>query len=140
MSSIYSNFIENVEKLIADHNITKAELAKRVEMSPPAITEYLKGRRVPGLEVIEVFAMALGTTPWVLISPGGDITADSISYDPTQRNFEDSLTISSKTLADMHKFLLSGLSYNSIHEMVTDMVEDIANKAIDDFKSEYLRR
>ncbi len=68
MSSAVEFFKENLVKIMKDRGLSQKELASKVEIVPQALNKYLKGHRIPGLEVIDKFAQALNLSPHVLIS------------------------------------------------------------------------
>ncbi|MGD9713529.1 MAG: helix-turn-helix domain-containing protein [Thermomicrobiales bacterium] len=62
-------FRERVLERIQVMDITKAELARRMEVVGPYVHQYLSGRNCPGFDVVERFARALEIDPSRLVSP-----------------------------------------------------------------------
>lgn len=55
-------FRKNVLEALVQKDWTKSELARRLEMTPQAVSAYVNGHRVPGLDLVESFAAALEVT------------------------------------------------------------------------------
>lgn len=56
---LYDNFCGNVQMLLDKRGISRAELARRMDVSASFVTQILNGHREPGLGVIEDVAAAL---------------------------------------------------------------------------------
>jgi ribosome-binding protein aMBF1 (putative translation factor) len=52
-------FRKNVLEALTQKGWTKSQLAFRLEMTPQAVSAYVNGHRVPGLDLVEKFASAL---------------------------------------------------------------------------------
>lgn len=61
------NFRENVSRRLAMLRWTRTELAEEMGKTQPYVSHYLNGTRSPGLEVVEMFATALGVKPQSLL-------------------------------------------------------------------------
>ena len=68
MSTAVEYFKENLLKIMKEHGMSQKELAKKVDIVPQALNKYLKGHRIPGLEIIDKFAQALHLNPHILIA------------------------------------------------------------------------
>ena len=55
-----SRIIEQIEKRMKAVEMTQAEMAKKVNVSPVTICRYMKGERFPDLEILEQMADAIG--------------------------------------------------------------------------------
>lgn len=54
-------FRENVCRIMADQGITRADLARKMDVPPQYVTNYLNGKAsAPGLDVVSKFADGLG--------------------------------------------------------------------------------
>lgn len=55
-----NRIIEQIEKRMKAVEMTQAEMAKKVNVSPVTICRYMKGERFPDLEIFEQMADAIG--------------------------------------------------------------------------------
>lgn len=55
-----SRIIEQIEKRMKAVEMSQAEMAKKVNVSPVTICRYMKGERFPDLEILEQMADAIG--------------------------------------------------------------------------------
>lgn len=62
-------FCQHVKEILEAESISQAELARRMEVKPQMVSQYLRGEVCPGLDVVERFAIALGVHPSTLLSP-----------------------------------------------------------------------
>lgn len=62
-------FRERVLERIQVMEITKAELARRMDVANSYVHQYVSGRVSPGFEVVEKFATALEIDPSLLVGP-----------------------------------------------------------------------
>jgi transcriptional regulator with XRE-family HTH domain len=62
------HFAQNLRTLRKRAGLTQEALAKRVGVSRPAITQYELALRPPTIDVLELLARALGTTPAALLA------------------------------------------------------------------------
>jgi transcriptional regulator with XRE-family HTH domain len=60
----------NLERLRAERNLEKQDLARRAGMPASSLSRYLAKKQSATLDVIERLAEALGTTPSVLLDDG----------------------------------------------------------------------
>jgi transcriptional regulator with XRE-family HTH domain len=70
MTSSAQVFSRNVERLRQAQGLQIKELAEKAGMLPQQLSKYLKGRAVPGLEVVDRVAKALKTSPSSLLDDG----------------------------------------------------------------------
>lgn len=66
-TSLHDAFLCNLERHMAATAMTRTELARRMNVSKPYISNMLKGKFVPGLEVITKVAKAIGVPPVSLL-------------------------------------------------------------------------
>lgn len=57
--------------------VTHGELARRMGVSRPMVSQYLAGRVSPGVDVVERFCRALGFVPHLSMTPVNDLLAFS---------------------------------------------------------------
>jgi len=60
-------FRDKLLQALSANGISKSELARRMGTSPQYMSEYVHGRKSPGLDVLERFAFALHVEPANLI-------------------------------------------------------------------------
>lgn len=64
-----AQFREGVNAALAEKGWTRSELARRLGMSPPTVTQYLNGQISPGVGIIEKFCAALDLEPHLELAP-----------------------------------------------------------------------
>lgn len=64
---LQDRFVANVLRLIEEQQISKSELARRMEVGPAYVGNYLGMHKSPGLDVVERFARALKVSPELLL-------------------------------------------------------------------------
>lgn len=67
MQVITEDFRANVNEQLQRRGISRTELARRMGVKQPFISQLLNGQREPGLRVLERLAEALGVQPSLLI-------------------------------------------------------------------------
>lgn len=68
MGILQQRFIANVNAVLNDAGISRAELARRMGVSQPIPGQYLNAEISPGFQVVEKFAAALGLPdPGILV-------------------------------------------------------------------------
>ncbi len=87
-------FKKRIVQLASKHGF-KAELARKMGVSPTAIQDYFTGERTPGLDQLDKFAEALGISPWELITPD--------DHKPKPKHSDFALEECAKRLYDAHK-------------------------------------
>jgi transcriptional regulator with XRE-family HTH domain len=64
---LHDRFRTKLALALQERGWSQSELARRMSMSQPNVGDYLHGRRCPGLDTVERFAIALGCEPENLI-------------------------------------------------------------------------
>lgn len=67
---LQDRFVKNVKALISQDelNISQRELARRMSVAEQYVSDYLRLKSSPGLDVISKFATALGVDPAELLA------------------------------------------------------------------------
>ncbi len=68
MAVLQERFQTRVRYALKKRGWSQADLARRMEVDPPYLSQYLAGRRCPGLDVVERFAVALQVDPGTLLA------------------------------------------------------------------------
>ena len=62
-----AKFREKVLAALEQRDWSQSELARKMGITRSVVSQYLTGRIVPGLDVVEKFAGALEIDPWNLV-------------------------------------------------------------------------
>ncbi|MBT4761465.1 MAG: helix-turn-helix transcriptional regulator [Bdellovibrionaceae bacterium] len=112
MSSAVINFKQNLINIMQEEGISQKSLAHKVDIVPQALNKYLKGRRVPGLEVIDKFAKALQVPPHELIKDSADTLGTFLS----KNEVYEAYLVAHKN--SQNQTLFNGLSVGSVEELL----------------------
>jgi transcriptional regulator with XRE-family HTH domain len=77
MKVIVEDFRANVNELLLRRGISRTELARRMGVKQPFVSQLLNGQREPGLRVLERMAAALDVQPATLIKKNSDVVPNS---------------------------------------------------------------
>ena len=58
-TELVTAFVENVLRLMDEYQWTQKDLSEQMEVTQSFVSQVLTGKRTPGLEVVEKFAVAL---------------------------------------------------------------------------------
>lgn len=61
------NFCRKLREAAAARRITQTALAEQVGLTQSNVSDYMRGQFVPGVDMVERFAAALGVAPWNLL-------------------------------------------------------------------------
>jgi transcriptional regulator with XRE-family HTH domain len=96
--------IKNVEFLLRQKDLSKADLAKMTGNSPQAISRFLGGEHIPGIDKIERVAAALSVpTFYILMSPEDRKKWDNLtapSRPVSQISPQEQLAVAASLLSD----------------------------------------
>lgn len=67
MALLQKKFQQKVRELLISKGWSQSALAREMDVAPMTVSQYLNGKRSPGLDVLERFAKALEVEPWELI-------------------------------------------------------------------------
>lgn len=67
----YKNFPDRLKKLQVDLNLSQTDLSKMINISRPALSEYIRGKKIPSITVVIKIALATGISlNWLLLGEG----------------------------------------------------------------------
>ncbi len=69
MSKLRDLFIKNLMGFLSKKDMSQFALANKMNVKPPSLIPYLKGRSAPTLDKLEGIARALGIEPFELLLP-----------------------------------------------------------------------
>jgi transcriptional regulator with XRE-family HTH domain len=58
--SLHNRFQKKLREALEVNGWSQRDLAKSFDCAPQMVSQYLSGKRMPGLDVVEKFAIALG--------------------------------------------------------------------------------
>lgn len=64
---LHDNFRTKLDQALKEKGWSQSDLAREMCLSRQMISDYMNGRKCPGLDVVERFAKAVDTDPWNLI-------------------------------------------------------------------------
>jgi transcriptional regulator with XRE-family HTH domain len=67
--STHQVFLRNVRRRLRELEMTQAQLAQALGLSEPYVSQILRGRCVPSIDLPDRMAPALKTTPLYLVTP-----------------------------------------------------------------------
>jgi len=71
-TSLHANFCRNLRRRMAACGVTQVELAERLGIAQPSVSAIIRGRREPGLGVIDRVAQALDCSPQSLLAESAE--------------------------------------------------------------------